>query len=204
MTSFIFRISAVCALVLSLSACITNVRTTVSTYQGENRLPTSASFVILPKDKTEQHFDELEFRYFATRLEKQLIDMGFKTAAADHASHRMFLQYDASRQKKTTNRSRAQLHSAVGYRYRYGSVVVVDHNEYDQFEYARRIKLTVEQNTDEPEKTVSLAAVSYGHCEHLASVYDEMITAILANLYSENGSITPEKVSTSRPCSGDR
>lgn len=187
-----------------LAACVSNVRTTVSTYQGESRLPPGATFWIRPAGDENAEFDELEFSYFADRLAAKLNERGFEVKSESKASHRLILQYDTIRQEKDKHRSHVHFNTMFGYRYRYGSVVVIDRNDYEEYEYVRRLRISVEENTSSAEKNVSLSAVSYGRCEHLASVFDEMVVAVLNNLYSESGSVTPVKVSTSRPCSGDR
>lgn len=200
------KVSLITVCVLLMSACVSTVRTTVSTYSSANELPKTATFSIQMPADIELEVDELEFGYFAGRLGEKLSAQGFGIVNKDEASHIVFLQYDTLRQKKKRDRSRVQMHSSIGYRYSYGSVVVLDGKDYDQYEFARRIKITIEKNTpesDEGKKVLSLAAVSYGSCEHLGSVFDEMAIAIVKNLYSENGSVTPVSVKTKRPCSGE-
>lgn len=192
------------ATIVGLSGCVNHVRTTVSTYRSDTALPPDATFFITHQAETPPDFDSLEFAFFAERFAAQLNSRGFKAAPEESASHRLILQYDNTRQKRDSDSSRVHFHTSLGYVYRYGSIVVVDGNDYDRFEFVRRVKASIETNSGEPEKIVSLAAVSAGRCEHLASVFDPMVTAILDNLYSKNGSIIPVKVKSDRSCSGTR
>ena len=190
------------ACILITAGCANSVRTTVSTYQGDVTLPQTATFFVAPQADKPEHFDELEFRYFADRLASQLKGLGMSEADPSVATHKVLLQYDSQRQEKESDRSRLHFHTGFGYTYRYGSVVVIDGNDYDRYEFARRIRISIEANTDAAEKVVSLSAVSYGRCEHLNAVFDEMITAILGNLDSKSGSVIPVKVRSQRACSG--
>jgi len=162
----------------TLTACMTHVRSTVSTFQGEDALVENASFHIVPTEAVPADFDELEFRYYANRLATELVKQGYSSAAADSAQYKVVLQYDTTRQRRDFNRSRLRFHTSLGHVYRYGSVVLVDNNDYNQFEYARRVKVSIEEKAT-AEQVVSLSAVSYGQCENLSSVFDEMLVAIL-------------------------
>lgn len=193
---------ALTCLIFLVGSCASHVRTSVSTYRGEGPLSSDATLYITPQAGMPADFDELEFKYFADRLAAQFTERGFQVVSKEEASHKAILQYDNERQKKESKDSRFRLHTAFGYPYRYGSVVLIDRGDYDQFEFARRVKVSIEENNEAAGKVVSLSAVSYGRCEHLASVFDEMVTAIMSNLNSQNGSITPVKVKTKRPCSG--
>lgn len=190
--------------IASLTACVSHVRSTVSTYQGDQKLTEGASFYIAPQESTPADFDELEFRYFADRLAAELVAQGYSVGSAEKSKYKMILQYDNTRQKRDSDSSRVHFHTSLGYVYRYGSIVVVDRNDYERYEFARRVKVSVEENSADADKVVSLSAISYGRCENLSSVFDEMVVAIIQSFDSPNGSVIPVKVSTRRPCSGQR
>lgn len=190
-------------LVLLISSCTANVKTTVSTFRSASPLPENGLVHILPRlTQSNEAIDELEFAFFAEKLASQLTVVGLTQGNADNAGYIAYLEYDTVRQKKS--RTNGHLHGSVGYHYGYGSVVVADGYNREQFEFARRVKVTLERITKhtDNEKLLSLSAVSYGKCEHLASVYDEMLTAIFDNLHSPSGSVITTTIKNSQPCTG--
>jgi len=196
-----------------LSACAGSVWTTVSTYRASDFLPPDAQLTILPLknekaeaqsesgDKEESSFDELEFKYFADILAKRFGQMGYRIAEGEASELEVYLIYDVERQKRNDNRP-LTVYGRFGYFYRYGSVVFVDDVDRDQYEFVRKIKLKVVSVNaeDESEPLLSLTAVSKGQCEHLASVYDEMLDAIFSNLNRPNGSVIRLQSKSVGPC----
>lgn len=191
-------------LVCWLSACATTVRTTVSTYKAPQTLPSAGSFVVRPVPDAKP--DKLEFRFYADKLAAQFERLGYQRATNTVAPDLVvYLQYDVLRERKDRDgASRVGFSSGFGSYYRYGSVVVVDSIDHDRFEYLRKVKVQIVRPvaSGEPEELLSLSGMSRGECEHLSSVFDEMVEALFHNLDSANGSVSTTSIKTPRSCLG--
>lgn len=193
-----------------VSSCTSNVRTTVSTFRSLDALPSNATIKVLPRDVAEgQYFDELEFDYFRQKLAQKFVEKGYRLAAENESATLVaYLQYDTQRQEKNRRPTSTFLHSSYGLRYGYGSFVVLEREERERFEYLRRVKVSVFSNTEveatevDTKALLSISAESSGRCQHLVSVYDDILTAIFQNPMRENGSVIKVPVRATRKCAG--
>jgi len=209
---------AVIALAGMLSAC-GGVSTTLSTYRSAESLPVGATFNIVPEiTKADEEsgdvasaFDQLEFDFFAQKLSDRLVAMGFQhldgqASDAQAPDLVVTLVYDVERQRRNDPRPNHfySFYGHFGFFHRYGSIVVIDDNDRERWEFIRKVKVKIERPRDDQdaEQMLSLTALSRGHCQHLSSVYDEMLEAIFANFYQPNGSVIRAKTKSRGPCEG--
>lgn len=200
---FIRRLKCVgiCALVSCvLLSCASTVRTTVSTFRAPSPLPLSGRVKVLPVAGHEDQLKSLEFKYFSERLARHLSDQGYVVTTDDDALLTVYLEYDTQRQEKNRRGSSVGFRTGFGYHYRYGSVVMVDDYDEERFEYVRRVKVSVVQSAGEQAPLLSLTGVSYGQCEHLSSVYDEILAALFSDMQRPSGSVVTVPVKASQPC----
>ncbi len=193
------RIRAVLVFILAvtLCGCASQVRTTVSTFRAVDTLPANGSIRVSPLPET--HHDELEFLYFGEKLAAKLNGLGYEVVETGDADLIAYLDFSSVRQKKD-HKNATHFYSSLGYRYRHGSVVVVD-GDHEEYEYVRRVQVRIVKPAgDGEENLLNVAAVSAGACSYLASVYDEMLASIFANLYKENGSVVTVSEKASRSC----
>ncbi len=202
MKGLLYKCGVVVLFAVLLSACVSSVRTTVTTFRGESPVPPDARIAVVAPERVTgaEEFDPLVFDYFKQRTAQHFSDRGYTVVKdAEQADFVASLQYDTVRQKKSDSNS--NVYGSVGYRYGYGSVVLMDGYDRDQFEFARHIKLSIaKQNAGDEEPVLSLAAVSYGQCEHLASVFDAMLDAVFEHFDAASGSVSTSSYKSKRPC----
>lgn len=194
------RLCAFGALLFVLSACTAQLRSSVSTFRTQASLPTQGTVRVLPAP--DANLEELEFAYYQTKVEQLLQKRGYTPVDVDTSEMVVFVNYGLTRQASDTRDSDLHVHGGLAYRRPFGGVVVSG-PQVERYEYVRFLQLSFAQQQvagQAQSKLLTVKAVSTGRCQHLASVFIDMLQTIFLNLHRESGSVVNATVARSRQC----
>ena len=180
---------------LNITNCATRVSSKVSTYRNDANILTPSLIVVKPEDSVAG--DSLEFRFFKSKLEGKLVELGYQIAQSpDDAVYVAYLGYGVEQLESEQRGGRVFISGGLGRAYRSGfGQVFVTNAGHVQDQYSRFITFRIDANRPTQEddiyahKIVQVTATSEGNCELLAPVYDEMLEAIFQKIDRPNGSI---------------
>lgn len=190
------KFASLLALIAILSACQSSVRTKIETFRGDTTA-SSGTVYIAPMGGEEN--DTLEFDFYREKMALKFKSIGLMQSNKNDADYIATLGIGVSRQERDQPRSRVYVSGYWGHYPRTGLVLTDDFGS--EYEYVRELRLTLNSNTNPQDKILQINASSEGECEHLSSVYDEMLDAVFANIWRANGSIVQINVKGSAKCS---
>lgn len=187
-----------------LSGCASYVSTSTTTYHGE-RHTERGSLIILPINEKQK--DSLQFNAVSDYLQNKLSQQGFtKANSLQQARYVAFITFGIDDGKTTTSTIPIYGQTGGGTSYTTGTVNtggtfgsfnsttttmptygVVGARPVSSTSYQRDVFINILKNTDPPQKTYELRAISTGRCGNINSVIRPIIDAMFQNFPGNSG-----------------